>query len=458
MTERVFTVVGSTAVAATPVTLADAGLKERTDLQEWVLAHPEILGPDVRVVTFEFDRWQASRGERERDRLDVLGIDSDGRLVLAELKRDRAPDTVEMQAVKYAAMASRFTEEALVEYFARFLSTRSGKVVTEEVAREALIEHAGELDPELLRRPRIVLLAGAFPPVVTASVVWLSEMGLDFTLQRIQAYDVSGGHIVVTISQLFPVPDVEEFTVSPQRAQAQVIEERTRRTRERSTVVRLVASGEVTDGTELRLRPTTEVGADIRDAIDAWVAEDPERGRATWINDQRRPLQWAADGERYRPTEIVRQILADSAGVQRSVRGPSWWVLPDGRDLPTAAGASSGSPFDWAALHDLLGALPRGRWTTYGELAAVVGTAAMPLGGHVTACDTCPNAWRVLGADGRPRPGFRWSDEADHRSQEEALTAEGVAFSDGVADPALRFGVTELEQAIQALPSETPGE
>jgi len=101
--------------------LAEAGLRERADLQEWVVAHPEILGPDVLIVTFEFDRWMASGGDRERDRLDVLGIGTDGRLVVAELKRDRAHDTVEMQAIKYAAMTSRFTEDTVVEQHARFM-------------------------------------------------------------------------------------------------------------------------------------------------------------------------------------------------------------------------------------------------------------------------------------------------------------------------------------------------
>jgi hypothetical protein len=63
----------SAATPAQPIALAEAGLRERSDLQEWVLAHPEILGAGVLVVTFEFDRWQGSGGARERDRLDVLG-------------------------------------------------------------------------------------------------------------------------------------------------------------------------------------------------------------------------------------------------------------------------------------------------------------------------------------------------------------------------------------------------
>jgi hypothetical protein len=354
--ELVFGVDGSSAKPGLPVTLSDAGLRERADLQEWVLAHPEILGPDVIVVTFEFDRWQAYTGNRERDRLDVLGLDSEGRLVVAELKRDRAPDTVEMQAIKYAAMASRFTEDTLVEQFERFLS-RSGTPVDSDSARQRLIEHAGDLDLEQLRRPRIVLVAGSFPPVVTATAVWLTEMGLDLTLRRVQAYRVFGDRIVVTVSQLYPVADVEEFTVAPQRAQAQVAAERRRGTREVSTVVRLVASGELLDGTPLLLRPV-DVSADIRAAIDEWVKADPRRGRATWYNDRRQPLLWEADGERYKPTEIVNKVMAEAAGIQRSARGPRWWTFEDGRDLPTVAGIDGGRSFDWSELHDIMSAIP----------------------------------------------------------------------------------------------------
>ena len=81
--------------------------------------------------------------------------------MVAELKRDRAPDTVEMQAIKYAAMAFRFTDETVVEQYLR-LRARNGEVLSEDAARQRVIEHAGDLDPEQLRRPRIVLVAGSF--------------------------------------------------------------------------------------------------------------------------------------------------------------------------------------------------------------------------------------------------------------------------------------------------------
>jgi RecB family endonuclease NucS len=106
--ELVYRVNGTSAVTMATSTLEAAGLRERQHLQEWVLANPEILGEDVLIVTSEFDQWFSKEG-RDPDRLDVLGLGQDGRLVVAELKRDLTPDLVTMQAINYAARASRFT-------------------------------------------------------------------------------------------------------------------------------------------------------------------------------------------------------------------------------------------------------------------------------------------------------------------------------------------------------------
>jgi hypothetical protein len=66
---------------------------------------------------------------------------------------------------------------------------------------------------ETLRRPRIVLVASDFPPVVTAAVVWLNEQAVDLSLTRFRTYQLPDGQVVVSFSRLFPVPDVEEFTI-----------------------------------------------------------------------------------------------------------------------------------------------------------------------------------------------------------------------------------------------------
>ena len=441
--ELVFTVDGSTATPADPISLADAGLRERQELQEWVIAHPEILGPGVMIVTFEFDRWWAAGGSRERDRLDVLGIDLDGRLVVAELKRDAAPDTVEMQAIKYAAMASRFTEDTLIEAFARFLA--HGELPVEDAARAALVEKSIELDPDVLRRPRIVLVARSFPPVVTATAVWLNEMGLDLTLRQVQAYRVFDGKTVITVSQLYPVPDVEDFTVGPLRAEVRASEEGRRRRRESNAVTRLIRSGEVEDGTPVHFR-TELLNDEEAGPVTTWLDEEPKRARAVWYNDLRHPLVWEEDGEGYKPTPLAQTIFANAGIPTKVLPGPKWWLLPDGRSLSEAAGYGAG--FDWGELHRVLEDIPPGWWTTYGALASVVGTSAQYLGRHVATCPDCVNAWRVLGNDGRPRPNFNWTDPTDTRSQEEALTEEGLIFLDGTADWTRRMSSDDLAEVV----------
>ncbi|MGH8931327.1 MAG: MGMT family protein [Egibacteraceae bacterium] len=99
-------------------------------------------------------------------------------------------------------------------------------------------------------------------------------------------------------------------------------------------------------------------------------------------------------------------------------------------------------------MHQVLEALPPGRWTTYGDLAAVVGTGAQALGQHISICTECPNTHRVLGAEGRSRPNYRWSDPTDTRSQQDALEEEGVAFRGGVTETGRRLSPAHLNQLM----------
>lgn len=148
-------------------------------------------------------------------------------------------------------MASRFTPDTLADQYANFLTSRGSSTGAEE-ALEVLLQHAPELSAETLRQPKVVLVAREFPPVVTATCVWLAEMGLDIQLTRFQAYR-SGEQTLLTVSQLFPVPDVEDFTISPRQAEVKQASETKKRSQDVSAVRRLVEAGAIPDGTELTL-------------------------------------------------------------------------------------------------------------------------------------------------------------------------------------------------------------
>jgi alkylated DNA nucleotide flippase Atl1 len=207
--------------------------------------------------------------------------------------------------------------------------------------------------------------------------------------------------------------------------------------------VRIVDSGEIADGTALEFSAPGDVSAEDRARLDAWLGEAPNRRLAKWRNDRPHPIEWTADGKRYRPTPLVREILGQAGLEDRPISGSSWWTLPEGTTLAQIAARVAGG-FDWSSLHAILFQLPGARWTTYGDLAQAVGTGAMALGQHIAACSQCENAWRVLGADGRPRVGFQWSDKTRTESQQDVLIAEGVTFAAGRADDHQRMKSAEL--------------
>jgi hypothetical protein len=150
--ELVFTAHPGSATLAHPVTLAQAGMKELSDLQEWIRTHPQVLGRDVRIVTYEFDKWASGAGTHA-DRLDLLGLSEDGRLVVAELKRDGAPETITMQAIKYAAYTSGFDVETLAACHGAYLrAALKDSEVSDDDALAQLDEHCGGLDVERRHR------------------------------------------------------------------------------------------------------------------------------------------------------------------------------------------------------------------------------------------------------------------------------------------------------------------
>jgi alkylated DNA nucleotide flippase Atl1 len=144
-----------------------------------------------------------------------------------------------------------------------------------------------------------------------------------------------------------------------------------------------------------------------------------------------------AQEERWGRAEIA-QRAADLA--DRAVR---IWPAP----LPSGVQVDPELPA-WRLLRQALAALPAGAWTTYGALAEVCGTHAVPLGNYIAEHEA-PNAWRVLRRDGTVSPGFRWIDPTRKDDPYDVLRAEGVRFDEqGRADPGQRVSASELADML----------
>jgi O6-methylguanine-DNA--protein-cysteine methyltransferase len=111
----------------------------------------------------------------------------------------------------------------------------------------------------------------------------------------------------------------------------------------------------------------------------------------------------------------------------------------------------------WVALAQALLVVPAGAWVTYGDLAAIIGTHAVPLGQRL-ATQPVQNAHRVLRSDGTISPGFRWTDPERTDDPLDILVDEGIKFDElGHASPQQRLTIEDLAQLLGLEGSEIPG-
>ncbi|MBM4032723.1 MAG: hypothetical protein FJ291_13170 [Planctomycetes bacterium] len=189
------------------VSLAEAGLREKHDLQRLLGDHIEAIAPDTLVLTEEFSEWDDSKR-----RIDLVGLDKHANLVVIELKRDEGGAYMDLQATRYAAMISAtMTFEKAVQAHGAYLR----RLHRRHDPRAAILRFLGWNAPheeEFARNVRIVLVAPDFSKELTTTVIWLTKKGLDIRCVRIEVF-TNHRRILVGFQPVIPLPVVDEYLV-----------------------------------------------------------------------------------------------------------------------------------------------------------------------------------------------------------------------------------------------------
>ena len=193
--------------AITEVDFAQLGFQERRDIQEWVAANPGILGEDLLIIGKEFSDF-----DRTNERLDLLAVDADGKLVVIELKRDDTGADAHWQAIKYASYLHRVDTEGIIGMLADYAK------VSPEEAGNRLLQHLNAEDHNALNNDqRIILASHRFAPEVTSAALWLNEKApgknLMTCVQLTPYQDAKTGSLYVQANTIIPVPGAEDYMV-----------------------------------------------------------------------------------------------------------------------------------------------------------------------------------------------------------------------------------------------------
>ena len=187
----------------------DLGFGERTHLQEWLANNPEALGEEILIIQKEFDGFNDTN-----ERLDLLGIDKQGNLVVIENKLDDTGRDVTWQVLKYASYCSTLKKEQIKIIYQDYLD----KQATGEKAETNLIDFFdandfAEISLNSGQTQRIIMVAGNFRKEVTSTVLWL----LNYKL-RIQCFKATpfqlGSQLFLDIEQIIPIKEAEDYVIS----------------------------------------------------------------------------------------------------------------------------------------------------------------------------------------------------------------------------------------------------
>lgn len=332
-----FTVNGQVSTPLTPSSLGAQSFLETKHLEQWVVDNPQVLGSDVKIVTTQYDKWSSEFGDLAKERLDVLGLDSSGQLVVVELKRG-FDSRIHLQAITYAALVAGFSKETLAEAHADYLSRIriEANSISVAKAQEKLQEHVdGEWDDDILTIPKIVLLAEQFTAQTYTTVKWLTDLtpNLSIEMRTINVFlpsgDTTDGLPCVVFRRLYPTddPTVRVLTPGVAGADAVVTKIAERKMRVRSTYI-LHDNEVIPEGARLELCLRGVVNLTTVEEVENWIAGDPKRGEAVWARHRERPLRWAAEDKdvTWTPTGLARHIVTLATGINLDVipGGDAW--------------------------------------------------------------------------------------------------------------------------------------
>lgn len=451
--------------------LASAGFPDEAALHALIEEAPQLLplSGSPRLVVLGREVQLGS------NYADLIAVEPSGRLAIIEVKLARnaeARRAVVAQALTYAAFLKGLDVDGLErEILGTHLKSRGYERLIDAVAEEdqERVLDVDEFTDGLAHSMaegafRLVFVLDDAPPELTRLVGYLESIGekLVIDLVTVAKYEVGDSQVLVP------------QRVDPER---QTFEPVQRATRARSIGEFSAGASDFVAGIEraaqadrpalsrladwalkLESRGLAKLGTyngQGRQTLLPWVKGE-DVGLVTIWNDHGPYISfWRTVFERRAPESIapVEAIIAPATiGQGNTIRDiPDELLSALEKAYEEAAGETrlGHGSFDWSLARQALAALPEGGWTTYGDLAGLVGTSAIAVGQWVANTSDVPNAWRVIGANRKPRPEFHWTDPSDTRDVMTVLASEGVRFDGtGAADEAQRFRTDDLRGLV----------
>lgn len=156
-------------------TMTEEGRKEKEDLEKWIKSHPEILGDDIAIIAEQPTLLSTNKP-------DFIAVDSDGNIVIVELKRDAGDRDAVAQTIDYASeIYNSFNDvDDFIKYFDPYCEKLNHKKVDMYLSE---IFQEGENYNLDIKSIKILIVTTQSDNSTERIVEWLSEnYGMDINV------------------------------------------------------------------------------------------------------------------------------------------------------------------------------------------------------------------------------------------------------------------------------------
>ena len=184
--------------------------KLEQDLENWIENNPSILDEDLLIIGRQVLIPEVN------DRIDLLALDTNGNVVIIELKKGRLKDPADVQSLRYASYVSRWEYDDLERQANNYYSEKGVEDFNfnerfEEFCTEAGIDEV----PDLNQEQRIIILGSKLKEKLGSVALWLREHSIDIKIIEIAIFK-EGETLLLNPQVIIPVATTEKFEIGKQ--------------------------------------------------------------------------------------------------------------------------------------------------------------------------------------------------------------------------------------------------
>jgi hypothetical protein len=181
-------------------TMAAASILEREDLQRAIVYSWESFRDELGMPELIFLGQEVLPHESCKDRIDILALDDESRLVVIELKRGK--DRLQLlQAIAYAGMVARWGEQDL-----------RARVSLATCPQQSDIERLLKAGAVAFGEPRVFLIAESYEPEVILGANWLNGFEVPIVAYSLHVSALDG-QTFLSIEQRYPLPELKDVYI-----------------------------------------------------------------------------------------------------------------------------------------------------------------------------------------------------------------------------------------------------